>query len=141
MTLLGEGDPVVLASGLPAAGGLQVHDGALYVSDRTLGQILIVARDGTALGTPEVIASDLSGPEGFLVTENAIVVVEAEAGRVIKIDANGDRQELAAIPPGAPGAAGMPPSQVFNGIAMDEDGNLFVTGEAARVLYRINAPW
>ncbi|MEL7284109.1 MAG: hypothetical protein AAGJ68_06345 [Pseudomonadota bacterium] len=141
VTLLRDGDPVVLASGLPAAGGLQVYAGALYVSDRTLGEIQIIARDGIALETPEVVASDLAGPEGFLVTETAIVVVEAETGRVTKIEANGDRHELAAIPAGAPGAAGMPPSQVFNGVAIDPDGNLFVTGEAARVLYRINAPW
>ncbi|MEL7107845.1 MAG: hypothetical protein AAGL99_01150 [Pseudomonadota bacterium] len=141
VTLLRDGDPVVLASGLPAAGGLQVYAGALYVSDRTLGEIQIIARDGIALETPEVVASDLAGPEGFLVTETAIVVVEAETGRVTKIEENGDRHELAAIPAGAPGAAGMPPSQVFNGVAIDPDGNLFVTGEAARVLYRINAPW
>ncbi|MEO1325021.1 MAG: hypothetical protein AAFV59_18690, partial [Pseudomonadota bacterium] len=103
VTLLGDGDPVVLASGLPAAGGLQVYAGALYVSDRTLGEIQIIARDGIALETPEVVASDLDGPEGFLVTETAIVVVEAETGRVTKIEANGDRHELAAIPAGAPG--------------------------------------
>ena len=141
VSLLGEGDPVILASDLPAAGGLLVRDGALYVSDRTLGQVMIVARDGVALDTPEIVASELAAPEGFLVTENAIVVVEAETGHVTKIDASGDRQQLATLPAGAPGAAGMPPSQVFNGIAMDDDGNLFITGEASRVLYRINAPW
>jgi len=141
VTLYGAGDPVVLAQGFSAPSGLYVHEGALYVSDRSSGEIALIARDGVALDTPEIAVSGLSAPEGFLVTDKGIVVVEADLARVSKIDADGIQHELAIFPSGSPSAPGMVPSQVFNGIAMDEDGNLFLTGEASRALYRINAPW
>ncbi|MEL7545833.1 MAG: hypothetical protein AAGJ84_04220 [Pseudomonadota bacterium] len=141
VTLYGDGDPIVLASGLPAPTGLQVVAGALYVGDRERGEILKIAQDDVALAEPEIMASGLAAPEGFLFTETGLVVIEADAARAIHIDANGDRRVLAEFPAGSPAAPGLPPSQVFNGVAMDGDGNLFITGEADRVLYRIAAPW
>jgi len=141
VTLYGDGDPIALATDLPAPTGLFVSDNALYVSDRELGQIQLIARDGAALDAPEIVADNLEAPEGFLVTEKGIVVVEAAAARVVHLDADGNRRILADMPAGSPGAPGLPPSQIFNGITMDADGNLFVTGESARVLYRIKAPW
>lgn len=142
VTLYGDDEPVELATGLAAPTGLFVADDeALYVSDREQGQILLIAREGDALSAPEIIAEGLEAPEGFVVSENGIVVVEAAAARVVHIDADGNRNILATIPAGSPGAPGLPPSQIFNGIAMDADGNLFVTGESSRVLYRLKAPW
>ena len=139
--LHGEGDPQPLVTGLTAPTGLYVKEGALYVSDRDSGEIMVIARDGVALETPETVVSGLKAPEGFLVSDDGIVVIEAEAARVTFIDPDGTRMALAEIPAGSPGAPGLPPSQIFNGIAMDADGNLFISGEADRVLYRINAPW
>ena len=139
--LYGEDEPQALATGLPAPTGLFEKDGALYVSDRDSGEIHIIARDGTALETPEIVLSGLDAPEGFFVTDTGIVVIEAEAARVTYVNADGERATLAEIPAGSPGAPGLPPSQIFNGITMDADGNLFISGEANRVLYRINAPW
>lgn len=142
VTLYGDADPVGLATGLSAPTGLFVSDDdALYVSDRERGEILLIARDGEALSTPETIAGGLEAPEGFVVSEHGVVVVEAAAARVVHIDAEGTRNVLATIPSGSPGALGLPPSQIFNGIAMDADGNLFITGETSRVLYRLKAPW
>lgn len=142
VSIYGEGDPIVLASGLPAPSGLQVVGDALYVGDRELGQILRIAQGGEALETPEVVASDLDAPEGFVFTEdNGIVVVEAAAGRVIYIDAAGERRELATIPAGSPSGGLFPPSNIFNGVAMDSEGNLFISGEKSASLYRIKAPW
>ncbi|MCR9078857.1 MAG: hypothetical protein NXH78_07140 [Hyphomonadaceae bacterium] len=142
VTLYGDADPVELATGLPAPTGLFVSDDdALYVSDRERGEILLIARDGEALSTPETIADGLESPEGFVVSEHGVVIVEAAAARVVHIDAEGTRNVLATIPSGSPGAPGLPPSQIFNGVAMDADGNLFITGETSRVLYRLKAPW
>ncbi|MEL7112221.1 MAG: hypothetical protein AAGK93_04670 [Pseudomonadota bacterium] len=138
--LHGDGKPLPIATDLPAPTGLFVANGALYVSDRNLGQILLIARDGDPLITPEIIASGLEAPEGFVLSEQGIVVVEAEAARVTHIDPAGVRKTLAEFPAGSPGAPGLPPSQIFNGIAIDSDGNLFITGEADKVLYRIKAP-
>ena len=139
--LYGDGDPIALATGLPSPTGLYATDSALYVSDRDLGQIALIARDGEALETPEIIASGLDAPEGFLVSDAGLVVIEADAARVTHIDTAGERRTLAEFPAGSPGAPGLPPSQIFSGIATDADGNLFITGEADKVLYRIKAPW
>jgi sugar lactone lactonase YvrE len=139
--LYGEGEPAPLATGLPAPTGLFAKDGALYVSDRARGEILIIARNGAALETPEVVASGLAAPEGFVVSAQGIVVVEADPSHLTHIAADGTRNHLADLPIGSPGAPGLPPSQIFNGVTMDEDGNLFISGEADRVLYRIKAPW
>ncbi len=141
VTLYGADDPVVLATDLPAPTGLYVAGDALYVSDRDLGEIRLIARNGEALESSETVADGLDAPEGFVVAETGIVVVEAAAARIVHLDADGNRRVLAEMPAGSPGAPGLPPSQIFNGIAMDEDGNLFITGEASRVLYRIKAPW
>ncbi len=132
---------IELATGLPAPTGLAVHEGALYVSDRELGQILLVARDGVALAEPEILISELEAPEGFLVTEAGVLVIEADAARIVLVEATGARRVLAEIPAGSPAAPGLIPSQIFNGIAMDDDGDLYITGESARVLYRIKSPW
>ena len=139
--MYGADDPVVLANDLPAPTGLYVAGDDLYVGDRDLGQIRLVARNGEALSEPEIVADGLDAPEGFVVAENGIVVVEAAAARIVHLDGDRNRRVLAEMPAGSPGAPGLPPSQIFNGIAMDDDGNLFITGESARVLYRIKAPW
>ncbi|MEM1147452.1 MAG: hypothetical protein AAGH49_06635 [Pseudomonadota bacterium] len=139
--LYGDDAPVPLATDLPAPSGLFAFDGGLYLSDRSLGQILLIARDGAALDQPEIVAQDLDAPEGFLITDQGLFIVEASASRVVHIALDGGRKTLAEFPAGSPGAPGLAPSQIFNGITMDTDGNLFVTGEAERVLYRIKAPW
>lgn len=141
VTWYGDTDPVGLASSLPAPTELVVFGDALYVSDRELGQIQIIARGGQPLDEPEIIVDGLEAPEGFIVTETGIVAVEADAARIVHIDTNGDRRVLGTMPGGSPGTPGLAPSQIFNGIAIDADGNLFITGEADRVLYRIKAPW
>ena len=58
------------------------------------------------------------------------------------ISADGKRRTVAEIPPGSQAAsAAQPPSQVFNGIAVDGDGRLYLPGEPNRVLYRIEDAW
>ena len=141
VTLFGDEDPLPLVTGLPAPTGLYVFDQDLYVSDRVRGEVLLIARDGVPLAEPEIIAGDLDAPEGFLISDHGIVVIEAEAARVTHIKSDGTRNVLADIPAGSPGAPGLPPSQIFNGITMDAEGHLFISGESERVLYRISAPW
>ena len=141
VTLYGASEPVVLASNLPAPTALVVDGEDLLVSDRELGEIKLIAKNGTPLPAPKTLVSDLQSPEGFVTAKGGFVVVEADAGRITFVDVNGDRRELTAIAGGAPALPGLPPSQIFNGIAIDADHNLYVTGEAKRVLYRISAPW
>ena len=141
VTLYGVGEPSVLAADLPAPTALVVDGKDLLVSDHKLGEIKRIATNGAALSNPETVVTDLVSPEGFLLTNGGLVVVEAEPGVVTFVDAEGNRRKVADIPSGSPAFPGFPPSQIFNGIAMDEDSNLYVTGEMSRALYRINAPW
>ncbi|XOV90323.1 MAG: hypothetical protein ACFHX7_10665 [Pseudomonadota bacterium] len=134
-----DGQETTLAAGLPAPTGLVVEQGDLYVSDRSLGQILMIASNGKPLETPFVVVSGLDSPEGFVMTKQGFVVVEAETGRVVAANSEGVQRELARIPPGSPAPGpGYPPSQVFNGIAQGPDGTLYIPGETNRVLYQIN---
>lgn len=132
---------ITFARELPAPTGLVVHAGNLYVSDRELGQIMMIGQGGRPLAQPTVVVSNLTTPEGFVVTDSGFIVVEADAGTVTAVNAAGDRDVLANIPVGTQaGSPAQPPSQVFNGIARAPDGRLFVTGETNRVLYRITPP-
>ena len=135
-----DGQAKVLATGFAAPTGLTVEGGSLFLSDRAAGEILRIAEDGEALATPEVLVEGLQAPEGFAFFEEALFfVVEADAARVVEIQKDGSRRVLARFAGGSQASEGTPPSQVFNGIAVDADGNLLVTDESARTLLRIDA--
>ena len=55
----------IFAETLPAPTGLVVEGDALYVSDRTLGQILKLAENGDTLAKPQVVIDGLDSPEGL----------------------------------------------------------------------------
>ena len=131
-------EATVYAEGLPAPTGLWSSGGDLFVSDRKLGQILQLAEAGAVLSPYRVVVSGLTTPEGFVVKGQDFVVVEADLGQVTRIKAKGERLVLADVPAGSQAASlDQPPSQVFNGIAMDDAGGLYVPGESNRVLYKI----
>ena len=133
---------VVYAKDLPAPTGLLARDGALYVTDRVLGQILKIAENGVPIEKPEVVAKDLVSPEGFVSFGDSFAVVEADVGNVTLLTQDGERKLLARVPPGSQAASDLqPPSQVFNGITVDEQGNLYLPGEVNRVLYKITSPF
>ena len=95
VTLFGDDDTRVLAGDLPAPTGLVVDGEDLYVSDRELGQILLIARGGEALSEPELVVGGLEKPEGFLIHDGGFVIVEAEASREVNVDRDRERRELA----------------------------------------------
>lgn len=127
-----------VADEMPAPTALVVEQGDLYLSDRALGQILLLASDGEFREEPLVVADGLTTPEGFVVTNAGFVVFENDTGHVVEVDSAGSRRVLAEFTPGSqPGGPLQPPSQVFNGIARAPDGSLLVPGEIERALFRI----
>lgn len=131
-------EATVYVTDLAAPTGLVVEDGNLYVSDRTSGHILQVAEAGKPLQEPRIAVAGLTTPEGFIKFQDSFAAVEADLGQVVSVDGNGAKKVIASIPAGSQAAsAAQPPSQVFNGITVDESGTLFVAGESNRVLYRI----
>jgi len=98
---------------------------------------------GKPLVEPVPVATDLSFPEGLAVAlDGSLLVVEAGAGRLSRIDtATGQVSTVAeGLELGAPGVEGMPPTWVFNGVAVGPSGMIYITGEIANVLYCLEAP-
>jgi sugar lactone lactonase YvrE len=129
----------VIASGLPAPTGLVERAGDLFITDRELGQLLRIAKDGTRLEKVEVLASNLPSPEGVAATVDGFIVVDGKSGKLFGIDAKGKRTHLTDLAPGAPASsATQPPSMIFNGVVVSREGVAYATGETNRVLYRID---
>lgn len=142
-------EPEVWARDLPAPTGLAVDGGSLFVSDRVLGQVLEIARDGEPLARPIVVASELDRPEGIAFDAGALIVLEAGTGRLLRHElgaSEGERggdladwEELGRVPVGAEaGSADQPPSFIFNAVAVGADGAVYASDEVNRaiVVYR-----
>jgi len=131
----------VLASGLLVPAGLAATPDELWATDHLSGTLLQLWGGGQVLAPPRVVASSLALPEGLAVLPDGdLVVVEAGAGRVSRVDpASGavstiaDGLELGTPPP--PLVA--PPTWHFNGVAVGSGGALFVTGDRANVIYKL----
>ncbi len=136
VALLGDGEPVVLATDLGAPTDLVVQGDALYVSDRERGQVVKIAAAGKAV-TPEVLIAGLQSPEGLAVSAQGLIVVEGESGQVLLIQ-DGKTRLIGEVAKGTPPAApSQPPAMIVND-AVVLDGKVFVTVETGHALYRIN---
>lgn len=136
----GPGDRQVLATlGLPI--GLAASDDDLWVADWAIGAVFQLVHDGVPVVIP--VAFGLAAPEGLAVLPNGnLLVVEGGAGRVSQINpATGEVTPFAeGLALGGLHLTGMPPFYVFNGIAVSQTGTVYVTGDEANVLYRIDTP-
>jgi hypothetical protein len=129
-------EPLVVADGLAAPTGLATDGVSLFVTDRVRGEVLEIARDG-APAAARTVAGGLQAPEGIAVHGTDLIVVEGQSGRVVRIR-DGVVAPVALVAQGTPPASPeQPPSLIFNDVAVLGD-VLFVTGEANRVLYRID---
>ena len=134
----GPGDRQVLAE-LAVPLGLAARGGDLWVADWAIGGVFQLISDGSPVFIP--VAMGLNFPEGLAVgPDGNLLVVEGGAGRVSKIDpATGQVTPFAeGLQLGLPPLPGMPPFLVFNGIAAGPSGAIYVTGDKANILYRID---
>jgi sugar lactone lactonase YvrE len=132
-------DRTVLVSGLRSPVGLASIDDSLYLADRDAGRILQIVEGEKVLEPLRIIADGLAGPEGIVFDTNGrLLVVEAGAGRVSSIDIEtGDKAILAEdLQLHVESQVGFPSAMFFNGIAVG-NGRIFVTGDRASLLYRI----
>ena len=131
-------EETIFASDLPAPTGLFKDEKSLYVSDRALGQIILVAIDGLPIAEKKVVIDGVTTPEGFVKKGDTFFIVEADLGVVSSVNLKGERKVIAKVSKGSQAASPLqPPSQVFNGITIDDNGVLYVPGESDRVLYKI----
>lgn len=131
--------PLITTMKVPA--GLAATDDDLWVGDFATGQILQLVADGEVLGEPVTVATGLAGPKGLAVTtDGRLLVVESGARRLSAIDlATGDVTILATdLAVGAAGWPGWPPTYMFDSVAVDAAGTIYVAGNAGNnVIYRI----
>ncbi len=131
------GDHTAIADGFYVPTGLAAADDDLWVADWATGFVFQIMDDGIPVLIP--VASGLVQPEGMAVnTDGSLLVVEAGAGRLTRIDL--DTGELTVIVEGlevgSPGPPGYPPTSIFSGVAVDRAGYIYVTADAANLLYR-----
>jgi sugar lactone lactonase YvrE len=130
----------VIAGGFQAPAGLASAGNDLYVSDRTAGQVLKIVEDGVALEPRRVVADGLHGPEGIDIGEDGrIFVVEADADRVVSFDLKTGVKEVLAegLDLHLETQGNFPVTMTLNGVAAGAE-SIFVTGDKAGVLYRID---
>jgi hypothetical protein len=112
----------------------------LWVADWATGIVWQVDFNGKTPLPAVPVASGLANPEGLaLDLDGSLLVVEAGGGRLSRIDlTTGEVTTVAeGLELGAPGVAGMPPTWIFNGVAVGPSGAIYITGDVSDVLYRI----
>ena len=131
----------VLTDKLYVPTGLAASQGDLWAADWATGTVWKIMAGGSPVMVP--VAQGLAGLEGLAVDQDgSLLVVEAKAGRLSRIDVvTGAVSVLAeGLELGSPGPPSMPPTWVFNGVAVGPSGAIYVTGDKSNVLYRLRFP-
>lgn len=124
-----------------APGGLATDGESVWMADWGSGLIWQIGFDGKTADTPVVVASGLLFPEGLAFEkEGSLLVVETGASRLSRIDlATGEVTTVVeGIEPGKPGPEGFPPTWSFDGVAIGQNGDIYVSGGGINGIYRIS---
>lgn len=128
------------SDGLVVPVGLAVAKKNLWVSDWATGKVLQIIADGRQLDTPIQVTQNLSFPEGLAIdNEGNLLVIETGARRLSRIEiTTGEVSTVAEnLELGLEAIPGLMPTYIFNGVAVGPSGAIYVTGDVANVLYRI----
>jgi sugar lactone lactonase YvrE len=140
--LRGDGSRTHLAGPLYIPMGLAAKGGDLWAADWATGVVWQLVDEGVPLAAALPVAGGLAGPEGLAIdAEGCLLVVESLAGRVARIDpATGAKSVVAeGLTLGMAASPSMPPTWVFNGIAVGARGDIYVTADIRNRIYRIRA--
>jgi sugar lactone lactonase YvrE len=128
------GTPISLPSGLATDGE------TLWVADWATGTIWQLGSNNIAVE----LATGLKGPEGLAWDkEGGLLVVETGASRLSRIDlATGEVSKIAdglsLSGPAIGQDAALPPTFWFDGVAIGQSGDIYVSGGGKNVIYRIS---
>ncbi|HQW26021.1 MAG TPA: hypothetical protein PLV75_08680, partial [Saprospiraceae bacterium] len=104
------------------------------------GTIWQISFAGNTPNAPVAVATGLSYPEGLaLDTDGSLVVVETGASRLSRIDlATGKATTIAdGLELGLPALEGFPPTWTFDGVAIGQTGDIYVSGFGKNVIYSV----
>ncbi|WP_395700020.1 DUF6923 family protein [Aquabacterium sp.] len=130
-------DRQLVAGGL--AGPVQMvlgRDGAVYLTEAA-GNLL---RIDLATGAKTVVAGQLALPEGLAQTPwGSFIVAESAARRLVEINpADGTRRTVAEnLPIGLAPGPGLPPPYIVTGVAVADDGTVFVSADRNNAVLKI----
>ena len=130
-------DKKVIAQGL--AGPVQMilgKDGAVYVTEAA-GKLTRVSLSD---GAKTTVADGLALPEGLAQTPwGTFIVAESAAKRLVEINpVDGSRRTVAEqLPIGLAGGPGMPPPYVVTGVAVGENGVIYMSADLNNAIYAI----
>jgi len=128
------GTPIFLPSGLATDGE------TLWVADLATGTIWQLGSNNIAVE----LATGLEGPEGLAWDkEGGLLVVETGASQLSRIDlATGVVSKIAdglsLSGPAVGQDAALPPTNLFDGVAIGQSGDIYVSGGGKNVIYRIS---
>lgn len=126
-----------------APSGLATDGNTLWVADWGTGIVWQVGFNGNTPITPFPIATGLMNPEGLAWDkEGGLFVVESGASKLSRIDlTTGTVSKIAdGLKLSAPAfdLNGFPPTWLFDGVAVGESGDIYVSGGGKNVIYRIS---
>ncbi len=128
----------VVAEGLVLPVGLVLDgQGGVYVTEAGAGTL---SRIDLSNGEKAVVARDLKMPEGLdRAPDGRLVLAEVGAQRVIAVDPASGAVTVVAegLPIGMAAAAGMPPTYVPTGIAVGQNGAIYVSSDLENAIYRL----
>lgn len=130
-----------VAAGWLLPTGLATDGRGLWVSDWATGTVWQLARRGRWLRSPIAVAEGLIQPEGMAVDRlGHLLVVEAGTGNLLRIHRRSHRVRVLAegLELGVSALPGLLPTWFFNGVTVDRAGDIFVSGDRGRLIYRID---
>ena len=112
----------------------------LYAADWASGLIHQVVAAGVKLSPTRIIAAELQHPEGMaLDTQGNLLVVETGTKSLVRVNvATGAISTVVTgLATGATPDPGMPPTWVFDGVAVAPSGTIYVSSYGENVIYRV----
>ncbi|MDP2040260.1 MAG: hypothetical protein Q8S14_05705 [Algoriphagus sp.] len=126
-----------------APSGLATDGEKLWVADWGTGIVWQIGFDGNIPLPAVPIVFGLMNPEGLAWDkEGGLLVVETGASRLSRIDlSTGVKSTIAdglKLSPPAVGLDAFPPTYAFDGVAVGQSGDIYVSGGGKNVIYRIS---
>lgn len=128
-------------SNVYAPGGLATDGELLWVADWGTGTIWQISFVGNTPNAPISVATGLMNPEGLaLDLDGSLVVVETGASRLSRINiSTGEATTIVdGLELGLPALEGFPPTWTFDGVAIGQTGNIYVSGFGKNTIYCVS---